>query len=122
VDLHQRLAPLYDGERMPVLSAGGSSWPDRAAAVLASAAEPAEVVLRSGAFQVHDDGFYVRMGPFGRELPTAPLRSAMHGWARVLSHPEPGLALLDAGRRDVPFDIDLPKPQNVDAEVSALND
>jgi D-serine deaminase-like pyridoxal phosphate-dependent protein len=40
----------------------------------------------------------------------------------VLSRPEPELALLDAGRRDVPFDIDLPMPQTVAGEVTALND
>ncbi len=42
----------------------------------------------------------------------------MHAWARVVSRPEPGLALLDAGKRDVPFDEGLPEPQLV-AERSA---
>jgi D-serine deaminase-like pyridoxal phosphate-dependent protein len=37
----------------------------------------------------------------------------MHGWARVTSAPEPGLALLDAGKRDLPFDEGLPEPQLV---------
>jgi D-serine deaminase-like pyridoxal phosphate-dependent protein len=46
----------------------------------------------------------------------------MHAWSRVVSQPEPGLALLDAGRRDVPFDLDLPVPQSVDGEITALND
>ena len=32
----------------------------------------------------------------------------MHGWARVVSQPEPGLALLNAGKRDVPFDQGCP--------------
>jgi D-serine deaminase-like pyridoxal phosphate-dependent protein len=31
----------------------------------------------------------------------------------VVSRPEPGLALLDAGRRDLPFDEGLPVPQAV---------
>jgi D-serine deaminase-like pyridoxal phosphate-dependent protein len=35
----------------------------------------------------------------------------MHGWARVLSRPEPGLALLDGGKRDFPYDEGLPEPQ-----------
>ena len=119
LDLHERLH-YPDGIR-PVLSAGGSSFPDRAAAVLARS-EGADVVLRSGAFQIHDDGFYSRMSPFGPLTGTAPLRSAMHAWARVLSQPEDSLALLDAGRRDVPFDIDLPVPQSVGGEITALND
>ncbi|MGF6823044.1 D-serine deaminase-like pyridoxal phosphate-dependent protein [Microbacterium sp. ZKA21] len=120
VDLHERLT--YPAGVRPVLSAGGSSFPDRAAAVLAPHRQEADIVLRSGAFQIHDDGFYTRMSPLGAALPTAPLRSAMHAWARVVSHPEPQLVLLDAGRRDVPFDIDLPVPQSVAGRVTALND
>ncbi len=120
VELHRRL-DYPDGPR-PVLTAGGSSFPDRAAAVLAPLRDSADVVLRSGAFQIHDDGFYSRMSPFGPELDTEPLRSAMHVWARAVSQPEEGLALLDAGRRDVPFDIDLPTPQSVEGRITALND
>lgn len=120
VELHTRLD--YPDDVRPVLSAGGSSFPDRAAAVLSEAAAEADVVLRSGAFQIHDDGFYSRMSPFGPLTGTAPLRSAMHAWSRVVSQPEHGLALLDAGRRDVPFDLDLPAPQSVAGEVTSLND
>ncbi|WP_314422307.1 alanine racemase [uncultured Microbacterium sp.] len=121
VDLHSRLD--YPEGIRPVVSAGGSSFPDRAAAVLSRlGASDVDVVLRSGAFQIHDDGFYSRMSPFGPLTGTAPLRSAMHAWARVVSQPEPGLALLDAGRRDVPFDLDLPVPQSVDGAITALND
>ena len=120
VELHARL--VYPDGLRPVLSAGGSSFPDRAAAVLAPHSADVDVVLRSGAFQIHDDGFYSRMSPFGPLTGTAPLRSAMHAWARVVSQPEDGLALLDAGRRDVPFDLDLPVPQTVAGEITALND
>jgi len=120
VALHTRVE--YPEGVRPVLSAGGSAFPDRAAAVLSSAGAGADVVLRSGAFQIHDDGFYSRMSPFGPVTGTAPLRSAMHAWSRVVSQPEDGLALLDAGRRDVPFDLDLPVPQSVEAEITALND
>ena len=35
----------------------------------------------------------------------------MHGWARVLSNPEPDLCIIDAGKRDLPYDFDMPKPQ-----------
>lgn len=120
VELHHRLS-YADGVR-PILSAGGSAFPDRAAAVLAPLRDEADIVLRSGAFQIHDDGLYTRMSPFGPLTDTAPLRSAMHAWARVVSQPEDGLALLDAGRRDVPFDVDLPVPQTVPGEITALND
>ncbi|WP_258567113.1 hypothetical protein [Microbacterium sp. Se5.02b] len=113
---------MYPEGVRPVLSAGGSAFPDRAAAVLAPRNVEADIVLRSGAFQIHDDGFYSRMSPFGALTDTASLRSAMHVWSRVVSQPEDGLALLDAGRRDVPFDLDLPVPQSVEGEVTALND
>lgn len=120
VDLHARL--VYPDGIRPMLTAGGSSFPDRAATVLTAGSRGAEVVLRSGAFQIHDDGFYARMSPFGPRVGTEPLRSAMHAWSRVVSQPEEGLALLDAGRRDVPFDLDLPVPQSVAGAVTALND
>jgi D-serine dehydratase len=38
------------------------------------------------------------------------LENALHGWARVLSRPEPGLAILGAGKRDLPYDVSLPVP------------
>jgi len=120
VALHRRLT--YPEDLRPVLTAGGSAFPDRVAEVLGRQSADADVVLRSGAFQIHDDGFYTRMSPFGTAVPTDPLRSAMHAWARVVSQPEPGLALLDAGRRDVPFDIDLPIPQSLAGRITALND
>src|SRR5690606_28008206 len=119
---------LRAGGEQAIVSAGGSAFPDRVVAVLGPGGvanirtERADVVLRSGAFQIHDDGFYGRMGPFGRDVATEPLRSAMHVWARVLSRPEPGLALLDAGRRDVPYDLDLPTPQRVAGSPTSESD
>ena len=56
VELHSRLH--YEDGTRPILTAGGSVFPDRAAAVLAPLRDEAEIVLRSGAFQIHDDGFY----------------------------------------------------------------
>ena len=41
------------------------------------------------------------------------LRPALELWAQVLSRPEPGLALLGAGRRDAGFDKGLPVPLRV---------
>jgi D-serine deaminase-like pyridoxal phosphate-dependent protein len=38
------------------------------------------------------------------------LQPALEVWARVLSRPEPTRAILDAGRRDVSYDVDLPVP------------
>lgn len=108
-----RQTGAYAGVAEPVVTAGGSSYFDDVADVLGPlAGDGTRVVLRSGAYVIHDDGFYRGISPFARTQGT-PLRSAMHVWARVLSRPEPGLALLDAGKRDVPFDEGLPEPQLV---------
>lgn len=129
---------LYPATGDVVVSAGGSAYFDVVAEVLAPlAGGRVRVVVRAGAYVIHDDGFYTGITPFGRDETgdtTHRLRSAMHTWARVVSRPEPGLALLDAGKRDVPFDEGLPTPQLVadrlggparplaDAQITAVND
>jgi len=123
-DLHERLAAeeLYEAPEV-VVTAGGSAFFDRVAEILAPlAGTRTRVVLRSGAYLVHDDGFYRGITPSTRGAGPV-FRSAMHAWARVVSRPEPALALLDAGRRDVPFDLGLPVPYGIaGAEVTGLND
>lgn len=42
--------------------------------------------------------------------PAGTLRPALRLYASVLSAPEPGLAIVGFGKRDAPFDIDLPIP------------
>ncbi|NIL75031.1 amino acid deaminase [Rhodococcus sp. B10] len=128
--LHRELdaAGLYSGTAL--ITAGGSAYQDLVVERLASFADedgargvPTSVVLRSGAYIIHDDGFYSQISPMIPARSDDALTSAMHGWARVVSRPEPGLALLDAGKRDLPFDEGLPTPQSIDAaEVTALND
>lgn len=44
----------------------------------------------------------------------------MHGWARVISTPEPGLAILDGGKRDFPYDEGMPVTEH--GRVEKLND
>ena len=140
-ELHRAVSPMYDLTMVgaAIVTVGGSAYFDRVAERLGPLADPSgnrgpatEVVLRSGAYLVHDDGYYRGVTPANRtDGPT--FASAMHAWARVVSHPEPLLALLDAGRRDLPFDQGLPEPQlrwqpdgrisSLDgAGVSALND
>lgn len=131
-ELHRRLLPVYETGEV-VVTAGGSAYFDQVVAALAGLADDrTRVVLRSGAYLVHDDGFYRGISPLAR-ADGAPFRSAMHVWARVVSTPEPGLALLDAGKRDVPFDEGLPEPQlladdlgraaqPLDGTITAVND
>ncbi|WP_459960782.1 type III PLP-dependent enzyme domain-containing protein [Nocardia sp. IFM 10818] len=137
--LHRAIVTAGWYERPAVITAGGSAYPDLVVEHLAGLADeegaqgvPTTVVLRSGAYLIHDDGFYSGISPLAAGRADRPLRSAMHGWARVVSRPEAELALLDAGKRDLPFDEGLPVPQliagpaaaklNPEATVSALND
>ncbi|MFK4730716.1 alanine racemase [Agromyces mediolanus] len=119
LELRSEVAQLADDDAPLLVTAGGSAYPELVAeafapaiAADASAGRPGRWVLRSGASLVHDDGFYHAISPLDAEL-----RPAMRGYARVVSHPEPGLALLDGGRRDFPFDEGLPRPLAVSAEL-----
>jgi D-serine deaminase-like pyridoxal phosphate-dependent protein len=122
-DLAALFAALdFDVDR-PVITAGGSAYFDRVAAVLGPLASEAEVVLRSGSYLVHDHGCYARWTPSARGADGPELRPALSARARVLAVPEPGLAILDGGRRDLPFDQDLPIPLGLkDARCSQISD
>ncbi len=121
-ELHARLlaADLYREADEVYLTAGGSAFFTEVVEALGPHSGPGvNVLLRSGAYIIHDDGFYRGISPFapgGRATAEGPFRSAMHGWARVLSRPEPELALLDGGKRDFPFDEGLPAPLRVRGE------
>jgi len=91
-----------------LLSAGGSSFYDLAARILAEPAlgRPTRIVVRSGCYLTHDAGLYepllrrlVARDPLARAEGLA-FTPALEVWAAVLSVPEPGLAVLGAGRRD----------------------
>ncbi|WP_308467642.1 type III PLP-dependent enzyme domain-containing protein [Rathayibacter soli] len=123
------------GNRTPIITAGGSAYFDRVADRLGPLRDGATIVLRSGAFQIHDDGFYSGITPMGTLVGNEPFRAGMHAWVRVVSRPEPLLALFDAGKRDVPYDEGMPIAQRVlgldaatsnavlaGSRVSALND
>ena len=105
------LADVLPGAgREPIVTAGGSAYFDVVAAELA-AGDGVTAILRSGAYLTHDHGHYDVVSPATRGVAGAPaLRPAIELWAQVLSRPEPGLALLGAGRRDVGFDSGLPVP------------
>lgn len=116
-----RLAGRFESDEV-LVTAGGSTHFDLVAEVLAAdwpTSLPVRTVLRSGCYLTHDDGLYARTSP----LRGQGLRPALSVWAQVCSTPEPGLALLTMGRRDVSFDQDLPVPRELpSATVTALND
>ena len=132
------LAAVMAGEGEFIVTAGGSVYFDVVARELTAGGSglPAgmTVVLRSGGYLFHDHGFYQRVTPAARGVAGAPvLLPALELWAQVVSRPEPGLALLSAGRRDAGFDAGLPVPLRArrrdggaaalaGAEVTGLND
>lgn len=113
-----RLAALFESDRI-IATAGGSTYFDAVAEVLTGdwpAGLSVRTIVRSGAYLTHDDGLYARTSPLAF-LP------ALQVWAQVVSRPEPELAVLTMGRRDVSFDQDLPVPLGLaDSAVTKLND
>jgi D-serine dehydratase len=112
------LAAEWTGHRPLWVSAGGSALFDLVADALAPlAANPrVEVVLRSGCYVVHDSGSYDRF--FAAMRARSPrvdrlgvgLQPALEVWADVQSIPEPGRLIAGLGKRDVSYDIELPRP------------
>ncbi len=103
---------LFESEEV-LLSAGGSSIFDLVAPLLrAELSLPVRGVLRSGCYATHDHGSYRRyMAVMDKRLACGHgLSAALEVWARVQSCPEPGLALLTAGKRDCSYDIEMPIP------------
>ena len=110
-------AALLAGEQLfssdtIILSAGGGAWFDVVSACFSGArlSLPITPLIRSGAYMAHDNGLYARIAPFAQPGARHHFEPALEIWGRVLSRPEPGLAFVDFGRRDVPFDQDLPNP------------
>jgi D-serine dehydratase len=108
-------ADLFAQASAVTVTAGGSAFPDRAVACLGgewNLTRPVRLVLRSGCYLTHDAVHYKQMSPFGGRIPeTGQLEEALEVWGAVLSLPEPGLAILGFGRRDVPYDMELPVPR-----------
>lgn len=105
---------LFGPREEIVLSAGGSAffdWVVERAAERPRLSRPTRLVLRSGCYLTHDDGFYERVSPWRSGAGAARcLRPALELWAEVLSRPEPGLAIAGFGKRDAPYDLGLPVP------------
>jgi D-serine deaminase-like pyridoxal phosphate-dependent protein len=115
----------WDAMVDPLVTAGGSAYFELAADELAPLTESrgrdVTVVLRSGAFQAHDEVFYDGISPFAGS--TLSFRPGLALWARVVSRPEPTLVILDAGKRDAPSDLGLPVLHgHPGAVVTTLND
>ena len=126
-----------------ILTAGGSAWFDLVTALPRRLkGRDALVVIRSGCYLTHDSDAYARAAARMRERTPRiddlgpGLTDALEVWAYVQSLPEPGLAILTMGKRDVSHDLHLPFARltfrpGLDAtparlpegyEITALND
>jgi D-serine deaminase-like pyridoxal phosphate-dependent protein len=123
-----RAVASQPGSVRPILSVGGSAGIAETLRLVRRDLDQDDVriILRSGASIAHDDGYYER-----KQEPALPLRAALSVWGRVVSAPEPGLALVDVGRRDVSDDQGFPlvlgvhrggEPIAAEATVTALDD
>ncbi|MFI9839308.1 alanine racemase [Nonomuraea sp. NPDC051941] len=102
----------------PILTVGGSQWFDVIGRELVTT--QARILLRSGAYVTHDDGYYRERTPFNRI--DGELRPALEVWAHVLSTPEPGLAIVGMGKRDAPYDEGLPIPRRDGVTIVKMQD
>lgn len=101
---------LFDAEQV-LVTAGGSAIFDLVATHLKPVlSRPVQGLLRSGCYITHDQGNYKRMS---RAMDARigcgdGLHAAMQVWAAVQSCPEPGLAILTVGKRDISYDQEMP--------------
>ena len=113
---------LFDSQEV-LLSAGGSAIFD----LITSGLKPrlrrsVQGLLRSGCYVTHDQGNYKRMmsAVAARTGCGTGLQAAMEVWANVQSCPEPGLAILAVGKRDLSYDWEMPIPLSVCARGSRV--
>lgn len=109
-------AGRFGGADEIVVSAGGSAWFDAVADVFAELPElskPVLKLLRSGAYVSHDHGWYSGLTPFNRIPEEGGLRPAFRLWTQVVSRPSPTQAFVNAGKRDIAYDLGLPEVELV---------
>lgn len=113
--LHGMERRLFTGDK-PLLSIGGSIYFDLVAThpAVQGVNGKCEVILRSGCYLTHDSGMLtdnflrVRARTPDLDAPGLAFQPALTVWGMVQSLPEPGLAILNVGKRDISFDVDLP--------------
>ena len=121
-----------------LMTAGGSALFDLVTDGLKPRlSKPVRGILRSGCYVAHDHGSYMNLlhKVEERQHFASSLRPAIEVWAMVQSRPEPGLAILTCGKRDISYDLELPfalfhcargrdTPRTIPGEwrLTALND
>lgn len=103
-----------------LLSAGGSAYFDLVTSLpRVLEGRRTQIILRSGCYLTHDSDGYAHAAQRMRErTPSVAdlgegLRDALEVWSYVQSRPEPALAILTMGKRDVSYDLRLPLPRQI---------
>jgi D-serine dehydratase len=109
VEAAELVEPFINQEKI-ILTAGGSSYFDVVSQEFVKFSKPFHMVLRSGGYVTHDHGAYFNNYPFLGLPATQQLLPTIELWAQVLTCPEPGVAILNLGKRDVGIDVDNPFP------------
>ncbi len=113
---------LFEADEV-IVSAGGSGVFDLVVPRMRLAlSRPVAGLLRSGCYVTHDQGHYQRLvHTVNQRLGCSDehgLRAALEVWALVQSLPEPGLAILAVGKRDISYDLGMPVPLATCARAS----
>jgi len=101
---------FFDNDEV-LMTAGGSALFDLVTGgLLPALSKPVTGILRSGCYVTHDHGSYMRLlHKVEERIERADsLKPAIEVWAMVQSCPEPGLAILTCGKRDISYDLELP--------------
>ncbi|ALM54692.1 amino acid deaminase [Halomonas huangheensis] len=98
------------GVDQPIITASGSAWYDLIAEEFRDGGleDRFAPVLRPGCYVVHDHGIYreAQQGVLSRRPDLHEgLRPALEVFAQVQSLPEPGLAIIALGKRDIGYDM-----------------
>ena len=108
---------LFDADKL-ILSGGGTVFFDLVSDILPKTPlkTPFDVLIRPGCYLSHDSGIYEQFQKnlVARDEIAASIDSSLESAIEVLTYvqsiPEPGLAILTMGKRDVSFDSGLPVP------------
>ena len=104
-----------------IVTGAGSAWYDIVAKELMSHNSIQDIdytaIIRPGCYLIHDTGIYqdaqnnvINRSQLACDI-SGELISSLELWAYVHSVPEPGLAVIGLGKRDVAFDSGLPTPE-----------
>ncbi len=113
--LAERLRGELPGDDLPLLSAGGSAFLDRILLLAQAAGDQFRFVVRSGCYATHDHFHYQQKQEAwisrSGNLPDLPrFIPAFELWSCVQSVPQPDRAILNFGKRDCSYDLELPMP------------